>query len=324
LLTGGEAADVLPVKTNKVHQPSALPNQFLTIVLGTLVSLGFELGCREMLEGLSLLFGGITDALVLSSFALASRSVSIALGALIAGAGRTGGYGLGLLVGALASTFWLGWDSLNGTGSLATVVGMITCPLLGLALGHFGSIVWPAPIALPKPQNQAQSSLLKVGDGPPSEKNERPTQWLRVVIASAIIVFVPIVASFARQSLAKMPASLMESLSDPAVLPRTECQVAGLILMISGIIAGASTKAGLRHGALAGIIGTTAMLGVTSIEPAASERLFTYVAKLCQVEPGTSTSYGVVALGSLGVVLASSWLGSQLFPPIVRRERRRR
>ncbi len=323
LLTPGEIVEVLPQKAAKTPG-NIMPTQFQVLFVSVLIALGTALGFSEMLDGLRATISMDAESLSYAIALLISRTLSIAVGALIAGAGRGNGYGLGLLVGGIASTIWLGLDMMLQPSLNFAALSLICCPLVGMMFGALGTRVWPKDIVLPKPQHQLQSSLLKVGDKPESEKNERPTNWLRIILACSLILFVPFLATKARQTIGKMPASVMNNLNDPAVLPRTECQLATLLLLFAGMIAGASSHTGIRHGAYAGFIGTTLMLGFSLALPENSERLFTYVAKQFGFVGNSAEGMLCVSLATFSVVLISAWLGSQLFPPIVKQRRRGR
>ena len=229
---------------------------------------------------------------------------------------------MGLLVGVLLTVNDV---LLSGGPELWWPIGLAAgFPLVAGIGGWIGSRIWPAPVDLP---NVAIASAVtasrasffsRLGDNPDARRGERPTVWLRVLFG-ALIAFAAVVATDQiRLFLAKASIGIFNT-GGSSRAAAVGAQLAAIILVIGGMIAGANTGAGLRHGFFAALL-TVVNVFISSVArgnptdpPVAG--LFAYLDRpfvsLFDPECGA-----IVALAVLLLVTAGGWLGGQLFPPL--------
>jgi hypothetical protein len=303
-------------------QPQTTPTAVGRIAIGTVLALGCYLGIRKILTGTILAAsqaGGGEWWLTLQGLTVVySLQVGAVLyGALIAAAGRPYGYSLGFMVGGLCGGLFLGFELLAGAPA-HTLVLYLQPPvlaLLGLVAGAMGSRVWaPAtPLNIPLPTGSKLSSL-KLGDDL-AEEQPRPTWWIRILAGAAIIV---IGASFAdplRSFVQRNSGGLLrvESFGQAEYI---SWQFATLIAICGGIFAAAGTGAGVRHGVIAGMLGTVGVVAACQSQGEVLPPVYYFLSRTSldglPLTSGTvlcALGTGVVILGALG-----GWLGGTLFP----------
>lgn len=301
--------------------PDPVRSTFLgRVLIGSICSLGFFLAFREL--GLAILGPKALDVVALCLL----RFFAVAAGSLLTGAGRANGTQPGLVVGLFVGTLLTANDVvLSGGPEFWWPIGLAAgYPVVAGTGGWIGSRIWPAPVELP---NVAAASAVtasrasffsRLGDNPEPRRGERPTVWLRVLLG-ALIAFAAVVATDQiRLVLAKASIGLFNT-GGASRAAAVGAQLAAIILVIGGMIAGANTGAGLRHGFFAALL-TIANVFISSIArgnptdpPVAG--LFAYLdipfVSLLDPECG-----GIVSATVLVLVTAGGWLGGQLFPPL--------
>ncbi len=83
-------------------------------------------------------------------------------------------------------------------------------------------------------------------------------------------------------------------------------EIKALALLFGGALAGATTRNGLKQGLCVGLVSTVILIGIE----------MKYVDHWVQLA-------GYTTLAAFSLSLAGGWFGSQLFPPVLRRPRRR-
>lgn len=316
LLSPGEAADVLvraPVRSR-----DAIPTTFTRrVIVGSVVALGLHLAFREWATALATALGQSADiAGGWLNFAL--RLTGAAVGGVLAGAGRPRAYLGGLLVGAVSGVAWLVVDAypdpsldpdrLAAAAALAGAGGLVAL---------IGGRVWPAPRDLPVPESPRASSLLKLKPGEGRVSKGRPTSWVRLVVGVTVAVCGLMAADAARDRLTKLPKGLLQVGGAGPV----GAQIGGAMLLLGGMVAGASTGAGVRHGLLAGLAAGLAVVGLTALPPDGPPPAVQYVIERLGVADNPRGGAGAAAAAALAAVTLGGWLGGSLFPPLVKRNR---
>jgi hypothetical protein len=316
----GPVAPPAPVENDEDYS-EASPSTFLgRVLVGSICSLGFLLAFREL--GLAILGPRPLDVAAQCFL----RFLAVGTGSLLAGAGRVNGSQTGLFVGVLVGALLTVNDMIiSGGPEFWWPVGLAAgYPLVAGIGGWIGSVAWPAPVELPRVAAPAavaasrSSQLGRLDGASPVHHHQRPTAWLRVFLG-ALVAFAAIVASDQiRLFLAKASIGIFNT-GGSSKAAAVGAQLAGIVFLIGGIIAGANTGAGFRHGLFAALL-TLVNLYVSAyvrgfpVDPPIAG-LFAYLDRPFQslLDP---ESAGIVALTILILVTAGGWLGGQLFPPL--------
>jgi hypothetical protein len=299
--------------------------------MGTVLALGFYLGVRKIATGTVLALVPNPHEWWLSLNGLvavyASQSVAVVFGAVVASAGRVRGFAHGLAVGLVCGLLFLGFELLGGVPPRSLVIYLQppVLALLGLIAGVVGARVWAsAPMLdIPLPNPSKLSSIQLSTDA--STNTARPTAWLRVIVGALVMVCGAMASDTVRSVTQKNSAGLLQ------VQSRVEgdfvtWQMATFAILLGGVIAGAATGAGLRHGIFAGAVGGLAILGIclkqgTAI-PAIAYGLECTPMGGWPIDNPTVCFF--VAGSILLVAVVGGWLGGALFQPLAPVELQRR
>lgn len=290
------------------------------VVVGSICSLGFLLAFREL--GIAILGPREMDVATLCML----RFLAVAAGSLLTGAGRINGSQPGMVVGLCVGALLTVNDVITSGGpELWWPIGLAAgYPVVAGIGGWIGSRIWPAPVELPNVAAVSSvtasraSFFSRLGDNPEKRRGDRPTVWFRVLFG-ALIAFAAVVASdHIRLFLAKASIGLFNT-GGSSRAAAVGAQLAAILLVMGGMIAGANTGAGLRHGFFASLLTvvnlfiSSSLRGNPTDPPVAG--LFAYLdipfVSLFDPECGS-----IVAFTILLLVTAGGWLGGQLFPPL--------
>ena len=258
----------------------------------------------------------------------AARSLATAFGAVVAAAGQARGLWLGFGVGLAGGGLFLGYELLAGAspGDLGQYLLLPVLAALGAVAGAVGSRIWGAApdlsLHLEKPQKLSSSRFLTEANAAPPA---RPTSWVRVLLGALVIVIGVAVADELRLAAQRYSGGLLRVRSVGQGEYIT-WQIASLAVLMGGLLAGASTGAGLRHGFLAGSLGGLAVLGLYLKSGGSLPPIDWWLARLSLDRlPPTSPSVAVAVVGGLFLLgTLGGWLGGQLLPPLAPAHRLRR
>jgi hypothetical protein len=316
LLSPGEAAEVM---ARAPEPPSEVIHTTLVrrVVVGSVVALGLHLAFREWAMAVLAATGGSADGgAVWLNFTL--RLVGTVVGGVLAGAGRRMGFGGGAAVGAVSGFAWVAVDAFPHIQTDPVAVGLaVGLAGVGAAAAAAGGVVWPAPVDLPAPDVSLSrnSSLLRLKPGDGRKKVDRPTRWVRVVVAVTVAVCGVLAADMIREALGKLPKGLFNL----AAGKRVDAQITGFLLLVAGMLGGATTGAAVRHGLIAGLVVGLAVAGLAAVHPDGPPPGVEFVTDQLDMsgQPGAAAAGGV----ALAVVVVGAWLGGQLFPPLARKKK---
>lgn len=322
LLMPHEVASDAPPRS-QLPPTLAQPTAVGCVAIGTILALGLYLAIRKGFTA-ALLVGGPEAAAWWLSFnglvaVYAAQAVAVVFGAVIAGAGRLYGYSLGFIVGGICGGLFLGYELLAGAPPQALVLYLQppVLALLGLVAGVVGSRVWIAPpdLKIPIPTGSKLSSLQLGADV--AEEQPRPTMIIHVLAGAAIMVVGVVVADQARHFLQRNSAGMLrvQNLGQGEFIT---WQLATLLVLTGGVVAGASTGAGIRHGIMAGLIGGAGILGIclnqgATLPPVEYWLVKTSLDGLPLTAPSVLTAVGG---GVMFLALLGGWLGGALFLPL--------
>lgn len=279
------------------------------ILIGLILSQGLFYGLRHLLTGLFLASGGSSQQIwedVKNILLLQGIQVfGVLLGAVLAGGGQRNGLLLGALVGAWNGV--LGVMLRQNPAQDLTVVGLYGQPLLQAAVGAFGgwlgALIW-APIP---------AISVPVGLNPTRRKPKRPqpspfagkVAWFRVLAGAAFSVAGTLSATMIFQKMLDVSGGRLgttHELQDRIIT----MELKALALIVGGALAGATTSNGLKQGLFVGFGASMVLIGVQAPQ---TDRWFEFAI------------LNMVATFSLSMV--GGWFGGQLFPPVIKLDRRR-
>jgi hypothetical protein len=308
-------------KKAKAPPPDRVPPTFIArLVIGLSVAGMLAIAFTDFSTFLTVRSGFPID---LKAFGV--RLFAVLGGGLIAGAGCRQGYQVGIVVGAIAAAALTGWDAYLA-GQVESLVPLaIACayPVIGCLAAATGSFIWPADADLPEPTRLSShgSSIARLAAEDAARRQERPTNWVRIMLGTLIIVAGIAASDSIRFAIMKGSGGIMNTggLNRAAL---RGLQVASITTILGGILAGMSTGAGLRHGFFAavlslGCLGIMANTRPNGLFPAFEGFLIFFD---LAIEPFLSPRVGLtISLAILGFVVLGGWLGGQLFPPLAPR-----
>ncbi len=320
LLSPVEAAESL--STTVDLPPKPLQTTMMgRVFVGSILALGLHLAFREWGAALGLFDESASAIGYLAGYFF--RVVAAMAGGFFAGAGRVRAFSSGAMVGLLSGVGWLIVDSYpdlrldpSNIGLMILIVTVAGCCAL------LGGRIWPAIVEMPEVESPRRSSLLKLVVNGKSPVLTRPTRWGRILVSSLAVLGAVLAADGGRVMLKKLPSGLLH-LGGPSAVPMVDFQIAFLGIALASLIAGAGSGAGLRHGAIAGLISAiTVCSAFTQQEPDSFPALEFLLDKL--QARGTATQ-SVLSLGACvaATVTLAGYVGGQLFPPLNKKRRRR-
>jgi hypothetical protein len=306
------------------------------ILIGVLVAVGLCYGLLQLsistLRGLT----GNSGSAVLSPLYgiwmfVGIQAVSLVAGAIVTGVGQRRGITFGALVGLLSGLLVLSGIFAGVVGNFAASFGtqlftpgapirnivMYALPILHILFGALGGLVgsafWrPLPevgeysTAGLVPGRRVPSRIVrKAADRPRTFSWKGPIRWFRVLIGTVVAVTGAVYARAAIDWITRMSEGSFQ------VYTVLEDQVSfaeffSLAIMVGGCIAGASTRNGLKQGTCVGLASALVLGGLFRAG---------YFAAGPQLYPIISTLF----LGPVG-----GWFASELLPPVVAPQYRRR
>ncbi|HEY1190364.1 MAG TPA: hypothetical protein VGE74_22210 [Gemmata sp.] len=323
LLLPHETTAVVP-HPKEPPPPRPVPSPLGRIVVGAVLALGLYLGLRKVAVGVVLAVAPNPDAWWNSLEGLSAvgalQIATVIFGAVLAAAGRIGGFVFGATVGAVCGALFLGAEIAAGAPPRDLVLYIQPAVLLvvGGIAGVFASRVWGAvpAVELPVPDPHKLSSTRFAVAAPPTDG--RPTLWARVLVGAAVMVVSVVCADQLRKGMQKYSEGTLK-VSSVGQARFITWQIAMVGMLTGAGLAGASTGAGTRHGALAGGLAGVGVLGATA---ARGEALVPVQYWLGQLSLGelAPTEPAAVAGALVGVALTGllgGWLGGSLFQPLI-------
>jgi hypothetical protein len=297
------------------------------LAMGALVGLGLFVGLREWAAAGLLAADERWTSPVGVATAATVKLLAAAVAGLLAGTSRPKGAHAGLTAGFIAAGLLLVAVSAVGDKptlyTIATGAGLIAAAAAGGAVGAWR---WPAATDLPPAPTPGGSSLAALIPSGPTGRGERPLLWGRV-FAGGMIAAAGIALADPARDLVKRGSAGSVGFGGTSMVTVVDLEIAALFVMLGGVLAGAGTGVGMRHGLLAGIVGGLATVwmpaaGVRSVFPVVEGLL-----KVLGLPTGDYAGWGAafnLLLAVLAVAAFGGWLGGTLFPPVVAREKLKR
>ncbi|MCI0705705.1 MAG: hypothetical protein L0241_31985 [Planctomycetia bacterium] len=322
LLMPQEAAEAV-AQSKAPLPPIPQPTQLGRVTVGSVFALGMYLGLRKLATGVVLVshsdpegWWGSFDGLCVICGA---QVIAVIFGALIAAAGRVGGFGFGAAVGGVCGGLFLGGELLAGASPQDLVLYMqpVVLTLIGGVAGVLATRIWGAvpEIDMPIPQpSTMSSSRFVLGEFRPPE---RPTAWARILVGALIMVSAVMAAEQVRSKAQKYSGGMLhvKSVGQGQFL---NWQLAVLGGLLGGVAASAGTGAGIRHGLIAGGLAGVGVLGVTAARGEPLSPIAYWLSKLSLGEaPPTDPAAIAAAMGGMVLLgIMGGWLGGVLVQPM--------
>jgi len=300
--------------------PSAIRASGLNrFIVGTVVAFGLHIALREW--AFALMAWNVLEPIAPASLNYSLWFLALLVGALLAGAGRSGAFIGGLAVGIMCALAWLIADSYPHVAiTLPNVLLAMAMLVAGGVSAYFGNRIWPSAIELPKAPLPRRSSILSVENQPNAEHPSKPMQWLRILGSTVLIVVAVLGAESVRTFLGDSPSHLFQ-VNGPAA-PRVTFELTTAMVLISAMFSGAGTGAGLRHAIVTAVLSSTVILGL--FETQSTKAMSGLNWYLTELGPEVSDARPQVVLaGTCFVAITiAGWLGGQLFPALSKRAKK--
>jgi len=232
--------------------------------------------------------------------------------AVLAGGGQRKAVLLGILIGACNGV--LSVLLRIDLGQVRTPIALLGQPLwqagVGAVGGWCGAALWK-----PLSATDTLSIVEAEKEGPRPRRFLRrnlnffsgPVAWVRVAAGAILAVTGALAATLLFEQILDLSHGKLattDEWQDQLII----LEIKALALLSGGLLAGATTRNGLKQGLCVGLAATVLLLG---IERNAVKDWKDWL------QMAAST-----ALAALSLSLAGGWFGSQLFPPLVRKRRR--
>ncbi len=230
----------------------------------------------------------------------ALHALSLLVGGAVAAAGQRRGPFLGAIVGLVSGFLFLVAQVWDGRPPDVAVYGQ---PLLALIFGTLGGLVGSS-IWKPLPSLRAPTPTARPRPARPARPTHSPTSWARVLVgigvAAAGIFWPAVMLNWVvghSYGIFRLESELQGQL--------VAWEIAGLLTLLGGAIAGSTTPNGIKHGFLVGLGGAIILVGnQLANRTVMLEQTFLLVASM------------------LSLTVVGGWFGGHLFPPIGAKRRR--
>ena len=324
------AAEVFAHATVTPELPMAavVPTVLERFVLGTLIALGLYLSLHEWCMALVHSLSGSSDwdGRFSAVGSIVLQVVGVAMGSLIAGSGRKQGMSLGASIGLGCGGLFLALK-LASEDSVTLIGG---CVMLGLvALGtiaaSIGCTLWPAPNELTDELEDPNASTISKIYATVQPEPRRPRMaWLLIILSGILGTVAVLGADPLREFLRDTLGSILQ-MGGAAKAALVDFEIAALLLILAGGVAGATTRRGLLQGAYAGVLAIS-LIGATTLANLRPDSLVIEgMQRFLEMVFGEGQPFqGMISFLMVMFILmvVGSWLGSQLLPPIKRKRKR--
>lgn len=302
------------------EEASAPVGMATRFIAGYLLALGSFYGMSLIGSGFFLMLGEENGwSSVLGRFIQPGLLMFAAvLGGMLAGAGNPRGLAAGGAIGLFHAMTVVGAMFAGGhpPQGMMLYAGWILLPLMGAIGGRYGRFIWPPlsdvfnPAPIEVPVEVAKKGKKKKG---PST----PTAWFRVIGGTALAIGCTVWAGRIREYIVGTSGGTF------VVDSRIQVQfvtwvIAALAIVVGGAFAGASTRAGIRHGLLVGFFACVGIFLIYSQvirEPLPAERFFAALVGLPEESENSPARIGLFLLtNALVLSVVGGCLGSTLFP----------
>jgi hypothetical protein len=202
------------------------------------------------------------------------------------------------------------------------IVAWVIVPAIAAVGGRIGRFLFPhwldvsdqpmtPPIERAKTKRKAQREPIRIA-------------WARVLGGAALAVGCTVWAGRIREYILGTSGGLF-TVDSRIQVHFVTWVIASLAALVGGIFAGASTRAGLRHGLLVGVLSCIATFVIYSFvlrEALPAERFFATVVGLSPDEANQPARVALFLLtNSLLQSVIGGWIGAMLLPPTARAQR---
>ena len=327
LVAAGEAHDAKLTGHAAHLPPPPAPSLAGRIIVGVVAALGTVVALRDLALGfVGLLWGSESAAAVAPALDVSFATIGAMAGGLLAGAGLPRGTVAGGFAGACVGILLTSLAAHAGdrppltASDLAVAVGLTVVAAIA---GRVGTRVWPPALPLPKPENRNRSSSVArlVEDAAAETLVSPPTQWWRIALAAVVFVFGIWHAEGLRVTATNTIVPLV-NVTKVAHSPDAAGLLAVVAATLAGVVAGAVTHSGWRHGLYAGLAGAGVVTLLLSTGDAAIAAAVESLQALIRVPLPGGLFAIIIVLAA--ITTAGGAFGAALMPVLGKTKRTRR
>jgi hypothetical protein len=292
------------------HGPRWQQTAWGRILIGLILAQGLFYGLRYLVTGILLAYSGLPPEalwedvghlLILQGLQI----FGLVLGAVVAGGGQRSGMVLGAVIGAWNGV--LGVTLRQNPAQELTFVGLYGQPMLQAAIGAvggwLGSLIW-------KPISSSAVPTVLIPLRKKARRKRPPifagrVYWLRVLAGSAFAVAGTLSAALIFQKVMDFTGGNYggTSVMQDRIIT---WEIKALVLLVGAALAGATTPNGLKQGLYVGLTSCVVLIGIHAP----------------MTEAWVEYAFWTI-IGTFSLSLVGGWFGGQLFPPVVKLDRRR-
>jgi hypothetical protein len=330
---GVETREVSEHATNSPRpielEHSGAPGMATRFMAGLILAQGIYYGVSQLGIAFDLAVGGASAWSTVGTVGnTALMLLAVLAGSLLAGAGNSRGMAAGAAMGLFHSLALIGAGFAYGLWSSDSIffAGWIPLTAAGAIGGKCGRHIWPAALDIPRPTKTSTNSSR--ASRSTADRPSRPTvpiAWSRVIVGAAFAAVGTIWAGAIRDYIIGTSGGKF-SVDSRLQLHFVGWVIASLAVILGGVFAGASTRGGVRHGLLVGVIAAS---GVFLIQARAAkpnlvaEMFFAKVVGLSEEETLSLPRLGLFVLSNTVVLAAfGGWFGQSLLPRVQQRSGR--
>jgi hypothetical protein len=302
---------------------SGTPGLATRLIAGLLLAQGIYYGVSQLGIALSLGMNETNHWAKLGTVAnSALMLLAVLIGSLLAGAGNPRGMAAGAAMGLVHALALIGAGfGLGGwPGDSMVFAGWIPLTVAGAVGGRCGRYLWPAIIDFQRPTiSSASASRASRSTADRRSRPKVPIAWSRVIAGAVLSIGCTVWAGQIRDYILTTSGGKF-SVDSRLQLHFVTWVISALAMMVGGVFAGASTRGGIRHGILVGMIAAVGIFVLQSQvikEALPAERFFASVLGLPESATLSPVRLGLFLLSNT-VVLAmfGGWVGASLLPRV--------
>jgi hypothetical protein len=301
-----------------------LPGMATRFAAGWLLALGAYFALRHLHLALLVTLGDSESSLPAAwdNGDLGLMLIGVLSGSLLAGAGNPRGMAAGAALGLFYALALIGAGLGLGHWPQSVVLyfGWLALTVVGAAGGRCGRQVWPPLSDLHARVKAAAISAEPTIPISTPARRPVPIAWFRVLGGAALSIGCTVWAGQIRDFVILTSGGKF-SVDSRLQLDMATWVISALAMMIGGVFAGASTRAGARHGLLVGVLAAVGVFVVHSSvlnQGLPAERFFDAVIGLPEATADTPMRIGLFLLtNAVGLGTFGGWFGAALLPRLI-------
>jgi hypothetical protein len=274
------------------------------VIVGVMLAEGLFYGLRHLLTGVIVLVdgpGSIHETLATLPGLIAVQAlqvVALLLGGMLAGAGRRGGFLLGLLLGVVNGVLAViaqQWPATASHSLLPVYYQPVILGFVGGFGGWIGGTIWKPLAQVHGPDSATIKRKVEVQ--PPTPMFAGKIHWIRILCGTAFAIAGALSATYLldRAILASNDTLATDGYLQEKVVT---WEIKALAMLLGSALAGTCTTNGFKQGLFVGLLSGAILNAVLAYRGVPLQAI------------------GLTMVSALSLSVAGGWFGAQLFPPI--------